>query len=84
MYFFSATGFDVHILTPIICGICIFYTSIGGLKALVWIDTIQFTVTFGIVFVLLMLGINSEGGFSNFWNAAPVKERMNIEWVYIF
>lgn len=77
-YFVSATGIDVHILTPIVCGICIFYTSIGGLKALVWIDTVQFTATFGIVVVLLGLGISSQGGFSDFWNITSVQDRMEI------
>lgn len=74
----SATGIDVHIITPIVCGICIFYTSIGGLKALVWIDSIQFVVTFGIVLVLLVLGINTHGGISKIWNLPPVRERMDI------
>lgn len=83
--FIPATGIDVHIITPIVCGICIFYTSLGGLKALVWIDSIQFVVTFGIVLMLLVLGITSHGGLSNMWNLPPVRERMDIlEWVIFF
>lgn len=79
LFFISAaTGIDVHIITPVVCGICIFYTSIGGLKALVWIDTIQFTVTFGIVIILLALGITEHGGISHLWNLPPVQERMSI------
>lgn len=75
---FLATGIDVHIITPIVCGVCIFYTSIGGLKALVWIDSIQFIVTFGIVLILLVLGIGEHGGISTLWNLAPVQERIAI------
>ena len=28
----SVTGIDLHFITPIICAICVFYTTIGGLR----------------------------------------------------
>lgn len=75
---FLVTGIDVHVLTPIVCGLCIFYTSIGGLKALVWIDTMQFTITFVIICILLGIGVSSNGGLSTFWNSEAVQNRMEI------
>lgn len=27
---------DIHMITPIVMGICIFYTCLGGIKAVVW------------------------------------------------
>uniref|UniRef100_A0A2S2QKM3 Sodium-coupled monocarboxylate transporter 1 n=1 Tax=Sipha flava TaxID=143950 RepID=A0A2S2QKM3_9HEMI len=39
--FSQVTGLNVHTVTKIICSVCIFYTTIGGLKAVVWTDAIQ-------------------------------------------
>ncbi|RZC35326.1 SSF domain containing protein, partial [Asbolus verrucosus] len=53
---FVASGINVHSITPVVCGICIFYTTIGGLKAVVWTDTLQFTVTIAAIATVFMLG----------------------------
>ncbi|XP_015432992.1 PREDICTED: sodium-coupled monocarboxylate transporter 2-like [Dufourea novaeangliae] len=45
--FSQATSINLHLVAPIICIVCIFYTTIGGLKAVVWADTIQMIVTLG-------------------------------------
>lgn len=29
---FAVSGIDLHFVAPVICGVCIFYTSIGGLR----------------------------------------------------
>lgn len=28
---------NVHLITPIVCIVCIFYTCVGGMKAVVWV-----------------------------------------------
>ncbi|KAF6211056.1 hypothetical protein GE061_014169 [Apolygus lucorum] len=62
--FEQVTGINLHIVTPVVCVICIFYTTLGGLKAVVWTDTIQmFTMVFGILAVLTIGTVNI--GFSN-------------------
>lgn len=73
----------MHLVTPIVCGVCIFYTTIGGLKAVVWTDALQFTVTLIAVFVVFFLGINSLGGFGEVWWKAVEGHRLDsiVEYV---
>ncbi|KAF7417403.1 hypothetical protein HZH68_000056 [Vespula germanica] len=74
--FSQVTDFSLHTITPVLCAVCILYTSIGGLKAVVWTDTIQFTVTVGGLFAVLFLGINSVGGVSEVWKRSEMGNRL--------
>lgn len=74
---YKATGINVHYITPVICGVCIFYTTIGGLKAVVWTDTFQFTITVGAILTVLFLG-TAETGFLNVWNKAMEGHRLDL------
>lgn len=73
-----ATGINLHLITPIICAVCIFYTTIGGLKAVVWTDTLQFSVTLGAVATVLFLGVKATGGFENVWKKAIEGGRLDV------
>ncbi|XP_011307182.1 sodium-coupled monocarboxylate transporter 1 [Fopius arisanus] len=66
--FNHVTGIDMHIVSPIVCAVCIFYTTLGGLKAVVWTDTIQTIVMFGGVIIVAILGTIKAGGFSQVWS----------------
>ncbi|XP_043505174.1 sodium-coupled monocarboxylate transporter 1-like [Polistes fuscatus] len=68
--FSQATAINLHLIAPVICIVCIFYTTIGGLKAVVWADTVQMTVTVGSLFAVLLLGIRSVGGVTEIWKIA--------------
>ncbi|XP_049819958.1 sodium-coupled monocarboxylate transporter 2 isoform X2 [Aethina tumida] len=74
----AATGVNVHFITPVVCGVCIFYTTIGGLKAVVWTDTIQFTVTIGSLLTVFFMGLKSAGGFGQVWDRASIGQRLSI------
>ncbi|KAF5303905.1 hypothetical protein FQA39_LY01690 [Lamprigera yunnana] len=74
----QATGINVHFITPVIGIICIFYTTIGGFKAVVWTDTLQFIGVVGSVLAVFFLGISSVGGFGIVWNRAREGERLDI------
>ncbi|XP_060535121.1 sodium-coupled monocarboxylate transporter 2-like [Cylas formicarius] len=76
--FEAVTGVSVFITTPVICGVCIFYTTIGGLKAVVWTDAIQFTITVGSLIVVFILGLVAIGGFEPLWNASLESSRLHI------
>nr|XP_012219270.1 PREDICTED: sodium-coupled monocarboxylate transporter 1-like isoform X2 [Linepithema humile] len=65
--FGQVSQLSVHTITPILCIVCIIYTSIGGLKAVVWTDTIQFSVTVGGLFTILVLGTLSIGSVGEVW-----------------
>lgn len=74
--FSQVTDFGLHTITPILCVVCIIYTSIGGLKAVVWTDTIQFTVTVGGLIAVLFLGVKSVGGISEVWKRSEMGGRL--------
>ncbi|XP_055642806.1 sodium-coupled monocarboxylate transporter 1-like [Toxorhynchites rutilus septentrionalis] len=68
--FSQVTGINLHLITPVICVICIFYTTVGGLRAVVWTDTLQFLLMIGATLAIIFLGIANVGGFIEVWEAA--------------
>ncbi|XP_025261690.1 sodium-coupled monocarboxylate transporter 1-like [Camponotus floridanus] len=62
--FNQVTGVNVHIITPFVCIVCIFYTCVGGLKAVVWTDFIQTFVMFGSMLLIVIKGTVDVGGVS--------------------
>ena len=45
------TGWSVKILVPVVVVIAIVYTLMGGIKAVIWTDSIQMIVVVGAVFL---------------------------------
>ena len=76
--FSAATGISVYYITPLVCGVCIFYTTLGGLKAVVWTDTLQFTITTGAIITVAVIGIKSGGGFAEILATASKGHRLDI------
>ncbi|XP_058058120.1 sodium-coupled monocarboxylate transporter 1-like [Anopheles bellator] len=74
--FSQVTGINLHVITPIICVICIFYTTVGGLRAVVWTDTLQFVLMVGACIAVIALGTVSVGGFAEVWQAAERGKRL--------
>lgn len=68
--FSQVTGINLHLITLVTSLICVFYTTVGGLKAVVWTDTLQFVLMVGAVCCVIVLGLNSTGGIVNVWNTA--------------
>lgn len=73
-----ATGINVHLITPVVCVICIFYTTIGGLKAVVWTDALQFFGIIGSSVAVFFIGASSAGGFSVVWEKAVQGHRLDL------
>ncbi|KAL5274149.1 hypothetical protein ACFFRR_000734 [Megaselia abdita] len=65
--FNQVTGINIHIITPIVCAICIFYTCVGGLKAVVWTDTFQSFIMFGSMILIMVKGTLDAGGLETVW-----------------
>ncbi|XP_060517848.1 sodium-coupled monocarboxylate transporter 1-like [Cylas formicarius] len=63
--FNQVTGINVHLITPVVCVICIFYTSMGGIKAVVWTDVIQIVIMFGATFLVAAKGTIDVGGLES-------------------
>ncbi|XP_062555214.1 sodium-coupled monocarboxylate transporter 1 [Armigeres subalbatus] len=62
--FNQVTGVNVHLITPLVCIICIFYTCVGGLKAVVWTDVVQTVLMFGAMMLIIIKGTHDVGGLS--------------------
>ncbi|KAF5300336.1 hypothetical protein FQA39_LY11193 [Lamprigera yunnana] len=74
--FNQVTGMDVHLIGSIVCLICIFYTVLGGLKAVVYTDTWQIIVMFISVIVIVLLGSNAIGGIEVVWERSQESGRI--------
>ncbi|KRT84249.1 hypothetical protein AMK59_1454 [Oryctes borbonicus] len=74
----QATGININVITPVVCIVCIFYTSFGGLKAVVWTDVLQFTVMISSIIVVFYLGLTSTGGLANIWEKNLKYGRLDV------
>uniref|UniRef100_A0A1B0A1P5 Sodium-coupled monocarboxylate transporter 1 n=1 Tax=Glossina pallidipes TaxID=7398 RepID=A0A1B0A1P5_GLOPL len=68
--FNQVTGVAVHTITPIVCVICVFYTSLGGLKAVVWTDVVQMISMLGALILVAIKGTLDIGGFNEVFTSA--------------
>lgn len=62
--FNQSTGINIHIITPIVMSICVLYTCLGGLKAVVWTDVIQIVQMYGVLILIAIKGTADVGGLS--------------------
>jgi sodium-coupled monocarboxylate transporter 8/12 len=65
--FNQVTNVNIHIITPIVCLVCIFYTCLGGIKAVIWTDLVQTLIMYGVLIVILIKGTRNVGGLSVVW-----------------
>ncbi|KAM0733658.1 Sodium-coupled monocarboxylate transporter 1 [Formica fusca] len=65
--FNQATGMDLYTIALVVCAVCIFYTTLGGLKAVVWTDTIQTAMMFGAAIAVAVLGTARVGSVAEVW-----------------
>ncbi|ERL91853.1 hypothetical protein D910_09178 [Dendroctonus ponderosae] len=63
--FNQVTDINVHLITPVVCLICIFYTSMGGIRAVVWTDVIQIAIMTGAIILVSVKGTLDIGGIAN-------------------
>ncbi|ALC46370.1 CG6723 [Drosophila busckii] len=74
--FNQVTGIGVHTITPIVCIICVFYTSLGGLKAVVWTDVVQAISMLGALALVAIKGSMDIGGLDVVVKRAWQSERI--------
>lgn len=74
----QVSGINLHVITCVTGVICIFYTAVGGLKAVVWTDTLQFMLMIGGVVCVTVLGLMETGGFENVLNTAEAGGRLKF------
>ncbi|XP_046861298.1 sodium-coupled monocarboxylate transporter 1-like [Xenia sp. Carnegie-2017] len=67
------------IVSVVVTGlICIFYTSLGGFRAVVWADVFQGVIIVGGMITILIMGILEVDGLSNVWRINKEMKRLNI------
>ncbi|XP_006608965.1 sodium-coupled monocarboxylate transporter 1-like [Apis dorsata] len=57
----QVSGIDVHLIGTIVCLICMFYTILGGIKAVVWTDALQVGIMVAGVLTVSILGTYQIG-----------------------
>ncbi|XP_026284118.2 sodium-coupled monocarboxylate transporter 1 [Frankliniella occidentalis] len=58
----QVSGISVHLISPIACLICIFYTTLGGVKAVIWTDALQLFLLVLASVAVIVLGVVRLGG----------------------
>lgn len=58
----AVSGIDIHMITPITCVCCIFYTCVGGMKAVIYTDLVQSLMMFAAMFLVIIKGTFDVGG----------------------
>lgn len=62
----SVTGIDIYLLICIMGIICIIYTVMGGITAVVWTDVVQVIILMGgAILCFFIAAFNVEGGFAS-------------------
>lgn len=68
--FFLVTKYNVQVTNIVVSYICVIYTMLGGIKAVVWTDVLQAFVILASVTLVAILGIVRTGGFMEVWDRA--------------
>ncbi|XP_063227298.1 sodium-coupled monocarboxylate transporter 1-like isoform X2 [Bacillus rossius redtenbacheri] len=76
--FNHVSGIDVHLVTYIVSITCIFYTMLGGLKAVVWTDFLQSFVTVGSSLIVIAIGVAHVGGIGEVFSRSYEGQRLEL------
>ncbi|XP_063917221.1 sodium-coupled monocarboxylate transporter 2-like [Zophobas morio] len=76
--FATASGFNINLVAFFLCAICVFYTSIGGFKTVIWTDFFQFAIIVTSFISVYALGLRTSGGFLSVWNTAVAGQRLQV------
>ncbi|BET02958.1 Sodium:solute symporter family [Nesidiocoris tenuis] len=74
----QVTGIDVQWVSIVVSLVCIFYTTLGGLEAVVWTDTIQGLLMVLSVIVVLTVGTLRVGGVGEVIKVALEGDRIQF------
>lgn len=76
--FSQVTGINLHIISAIVSCVCVFYTMIGGIKAVVWTDVVQAGIMVGSSILVLIVAVGKVGGLSTVIERAYNGGRLNF------
>ncbi|KAK3927999.1 Sodium-coupled monocarboxylate transporter 2 [Frankliniella fusca] len=67
---------NIHWVTPVVCIVCIYYTTVGGIKAVVWTDAIQAVSMYICVLLVMGVGLFKVGGVGVVWERGVASGRI--------
>lgn len=74
----TATGQDVYACIGVLGVVCIVYTVMGGIEAVIWTDVLQvFVLLAGAVFCLVLIA-GEMGGIGEMWSLAQQQDKVKI------
>lgn len=76
---YLVTGINIHLINILVCSICVVYTMLGGIKAVVWTDVVQGAIMLISVLLVGVLGTMQAGGLSSVLESAAKGGRLNFE-----
>ncbi|KAK0170652.1 hypothetical protein PV328_008477 [Microctonus aethiopoides] len=74
----QVTGISIYLIGGISCLVCVFYTVLGGIRAVVWTDAFQVGVMVLAVVTVTSLGTYQIGGPTEIWNRAEEANRIQF------
>ncbi|EDW84258.1 uncharacterized protein Dwil_GK14045 [Drosophila willistoni] len=77
--FSQVTGFNIHLINTVVSSVCVFYTMLGGIKAVVWTDVVQAGVMLFSVVLVGILGTQHAGGLGTVLDYASEGGRFNFD-----
>lgn len=73
----AVTGFDLWGAVLAIGLVCTLYTTMGGLKAVIWTDVFQTAVMFAGQLAVIVVGAHQAGGIQEVWRRAQEGNRIS-------
>ncbi|XP_076072254.1 sodium-dependent multivitamin transporter-like isoform X2 [Mytilus galloprovincialis] len=74
----AVTGISLWGSMIAVCAVCTLYTALGGMKAVVWTDTIQVLIMFSGMLILLIFGCKKLEGLDVAWRVADENDRIKF------
>lgn len=73
------SGLNIHLINIVVSSICVSYTMLGGIKAVVWTDVVQGGIMLTSVILVGVLGTVQAGGLSSVLESASKGGRLDFE-----
>ncbi|EDV31325.2 uncharacterized protein Dana_GF15301 [Drosophila ananassae] len=74
----QVSGINIYIIEAVIVAVCVFYTIVGGLKAVVHTDVWQTVIMFFSVIVVTILGTIYATGLDSLFDDLDARDRLEI------
>ncbi|XP_054894398.1 solute carrier family 5 member 6 isoform X2 [Poeciliopsis prolifica] len=77
VYLSNATGLQLWGTVLVTGLVCTLYTTLGGLKAVIWTDVFQTLVMFAGQIAVIIVGVDQTGGMSEVWRKVTEGNRLS-------